>query len=81
MIHMTVSAFLDGPAPTPHFAPYKKSLDSEYYRENILANDVLPEIRAAVLSSADQDAGEHWVFMHDLASPHADCPATKLLKQ
>ena len=60
---------------------YETSLDSEYYCKNVLADNVLPKIRAAVLVSADQDAGKRWAFMRDLASPRAAFPATKPLKR
>ena len=75
---MTVSAFPDGAALTPHFAAYNTPLGSEYYRKNILANDVLPKIRATVLGCAEKDAAKHRMLLRRLALPHAAARATRL---
>ena len=72
MIHMTVSGYRGGTILPPHLVPPKTSLCAKYYESHILENDVLPKIRAAILSGQEEDPGvtDRWVFMQDLASPH-----------
>ena len=48
-------AFQNGAAPTLRFEPEGTAMDAEHYRKNVLAHDVLPKIRAAVLGSAHLD--------------------------
>ena len=53
-------------------------MDVERYLENVPANDVLPEIRATILGSADQDVTQRWMLLRRLAFPHTAACATKL---
>ena len=64
MIHMAVSAANGGAALAPHIVPDKTPIAAAHYKDNILNNDVFPNIRSLL------KPGEDWVWMRDLASPH-----------
>ena len=78
MIRTIVTASWNGAALAPRFAPYETAMDVERYLENVPANDVLPEIRATVLGSADQDAAKRGMLLRRLAFPRTAARATKL---
>ena len=76
MARMTVSAFQGGSILAPHLVPAGLNLNADYYKGNILLNDVLPKIRAKVMGTSSQ---AKWVFMQDLAPCHTAKSTAKLL--
>ena len=78
MIRSIFAASWNGAALAPRFAPYETAIDVELYLENVPANDVLPEIRATDLGSADRDATKRWMLLRRLAFPRTAACATKL---
>ena len=81
MIRSIFAASWNGAALAPRFAPYETAIDVELYLENVPANDVLPEIRATVLGSADQDAAKRRMLLRRVAFPHTAARATKLSRK